>query len=230
VRIAANSSIGLALCALAATAPATPAAAAPVAYTLRATLQLIVGTDDFELAGATLVMVATADTDDLPTETVIDLAGVTARYAPNSVSAVFSNRPGGAPDAMTTFPGLPLRASNTFASSSLSDVLGLEGGGGTFEGTEVFFGGFTAFFLDQELFPGTGVPPLPLFAPGDVGQVLVGVFEKTDRFPAYRLTDATFTAVPEPGSAVGVALGLVGLGLAGRRRAQLRAGGVLTAD
>src|SRR5215470_16750940 len=105
VRLAAHSLPRLALSTLTATAMATPAAAVPVTYTMRSTLRLIVGSDAMHLTGATMEVVATTDTDDLPVSTVGDFYSSTARYDARSVVVTFSNRPGGAPDAMVTFDG-----------------------------------------------------------------------------------------------------------------------------
>jgi hypothetical protein len=69
------------------------------------------------------------------------------------------------------------------------------------------------FFLDQNFFPGTGTPPLPLFAPADVATVASGFLGFTGG--AYTLSNRSFSAVPEPESALLVTLS-VGLMAAAR--------------
>jgi hypothetical protein len=58
----------------------------------------------------------------------------------------------------------------------------------------------------QAFFSGNGTPPLPLLSPADVTSVTTGVLF-LNSLPLYRLSNTTFTAVPEPGVNLGVVLG-----------------------
>jgi hypothetical protein len=84
--------------ALAGAALAAPAVAVPVVYTVQGTLSTLPGPDTLGIEGATLVVVATADTADAPVGADIDTAigYAIGSYLPASLTAAFSNRPGGA--------------------------------------------------------------------------------------------------------------------------------------
>jgi hypothetical protein len=193
---------------------AAPAAALPIVYTMEGTFVPVGETDLLSLAGARLVVVATADTDDGPVFTSSGSGLATAVYEPVGVlTATFSNRPGGAPDVVLTYTS-QFQAANRFPPGAAADAFFLFTGSATFEGNAVTMPAFTAFFSGPGFVPGTGTPPLPLFGPGDVATVAAG-FLGSDQ-GAYTLSDRSFTAVPEPGTALCVALG-VGL-LAGLRR------------
>lgn len=192
---------------------AAPAAAVPIVYTMQGSL-VPVGADSLSLAGATLVVVATADTDDGPIFTSSGSGLATATYAPASLTATFSNRPGSASDVMLTY-GSQLQAQNRFPPGTIADGFTLFSAQATFEGNLVTMPAFSVFFLDQGFFPGTGAPPLPHFAPGNVATVAGGFLSFGQ--DAYTLSNRSFTAVPEPGTALSVVVGL-GMIAAMRRR------------
>lgn len=195
---------------------AAPAAAVPIVYTMEGTLAPIGETDPLGLAGARLVLVAIADTDDGPAFTSSSGGVATATYDPQgALTATFSNRPGGAPDVVLAYTSM-LQAANFFPPGTTRDRFGLFDAPAIFEGNAVTMPAFSVFFPDQLYFPGTGTPPLPLFAPGDVATLAAG-FLGSDQ-TAYLISNSSFTAVPEPGTALSVALGLGLLAVVRRRR------------
>jgi len=196
-------------------ASAGPSAATPIVYTLQGTFVPVGGSDGLGLAGATLVVVATADTGDAPATTSSGSGFALGSYAPASLTASFSNRPGSAPDVMLTYAS-QIQAINRFSPGTTADGLMLESAQATFEGTAVSMPAFSVFFLDQGFFPGAGVPPLPLFAPGDVASVPAGFLSGSGS--AYTFSNRSVTAVPEPGAVLAVGVGLGMLAIVRRRR------------
>jgi len=145
--------------------------------------------------------------------------------AAHSVTASFSNRPGGAPDVVLSLIGLLESANAVPSQTSFPDTFSLLTNATTFEGTDVSVGRFTASFRDQGFFAGTGVPPVPLFAPDDLASQVVGLVREFGRSPVCFATNVTLTAVPEPAS---LGLALVGLAVLARwRRVRERASGHL---
>jgi hypothetical protein len=215
MRFASRRFVHLGAAVLVGAALAVPAAAVPIVYTMQGTLLPVGESDSLNLAGARLVVVATADTDDAPAGTTGGSGLAAATYDPASLTATFSSRPGGAPEVMLAYAS-QLQALNRFSPGTTADGFGLFSAATTFEGTEVVMPAFSVFFLDQTFFPGTGAPPLPLFAPGNVASVAGGFLSGGGS--AYTLGDRSATAVPEPGAALGIVLDLGMLAVTGRRR------------
>lgn len=188
---------------------ATPAAASPIAYTMEGTFGFGGEGDPLSLVGARLVIVAVADSEDAPAFTSNATGLATATFLPLDLVATISNRPGGAPDVALDYAG-QLQAQNFFPPGSTRDNFRLFAAPAIFEGTAVTMPEFAVFFPNQAYFPGTGTPSLPLFAPGDVQTLAAGFLGFSQG--AYLLSDRSFTAVPEPGAALLVALsvGLMG--------------------
>ncbi len=202
---------------------AAPAGAIPVVYTAGGNLSAsAAGGDSIQLNFSTVQITLFADTDDAPTGTTSSLNSIEARYQPSSGTVTFTDRPGGAPDL--TVPYVPnLITVNEFAPSASVDSFALDDGStDAVPGTSRYFvGGFRVQFIDASFFPGTEAGPLPTF---DVigGVVVFGVFYDLDHVALYTLNDpyARVDVVPEPGTALLVALGVVGL--LARRAAQMR--------
>ncbi|MEX2208899.1 MAG: PEP-CTERM sorting domain-containing protein [Myxococcota bacterium] len=195
---------------------AAPAAATPIVYTIEGTFGFIGEGDPLSLAGARLVMVAITDTDDGPIFTSSGSGIATATFDPRgALTATFSNRPGSAPDVVLSYVS-QVQALNRFPPGTTADGFMLFQAAAIFEGNAVTMPAFSVFFLDQNFFPGTGTPSLPLFAPSDVAIVAGGFLGSAQG--AYTFSDRSFSAVPEPGTALLVALGLGMLAVVRRRR------------
>lgn len=195
---------------------ASPAAASPITYTMEGTFGFVGTGDPLSLNGARLAIVAIADTGVGPvfTSSVSGLSSAT--YAPQfDVTATFSNRPGGAPDVVLAYASM-LQSVNQFPPATVRDAFMFFDAPATFESNSVTMPAFSVFFFGQGYFPGSGTPPLPLFAPADVEIIAAGFLASSHG--AYILSNRTFTAVPEPASALGVALGLGLLAVVRRRR------------
>ena len=193
---------------------AAPAAAAPITYTMQATLAFGGAGDPLSLNGARLVIAAILDTEVAPPFTGTGSGLATATYQPQ-LAASFSNRPGVAPDVVLTYTAL-LQVANQFSPSSTRDSLRLLEDSALFEGNSVTMPAFSVFFFGQGYFPGTGTPPLPLFAPTDVQTLAAGILASSQG--SYLLSDRSFTAVPEPGTALSVVVGLAIIAAMRRRR------------
>jgi hypothetical protein len=201
MRVASRLLVSLGTAVLTVSSLAPRADALPVVYTGQGTLALLSGTDALGLDGATLVVVATADTGDAPAATTSDLGLEVGHYDPATLTATFSNRPGGAPDVMLSYAS-QLNAANRFL-GALSDSFFLASDNASFGGTSIVMPFFAVTFLSQGYFPGVGVPSLPLFAPADLASLSTGSLNAPTA--GYGLSSVSFTAtVPEPGVAVGV--------------------------
>jgi hypothetical protein len=198
---------------------AQPASAVPVLYTAGGTLSAsAAGGDTIHLNFSTVRITLSADTSDAPTGTTSGANSLEARYRPSSGSLIFTNRPGGAPDLTISYAP-DLITMNEFAPSAMADSFALDQG--TTDGvpgtSQYYVGGLRVSFLDASFFPGMGPGPLPTF---DVtgGTVVFGVFYDLDHVALYTLNNpfVSVDVVPEPGTALLMALGVVGL-LAARR-------------
>ena len=200
---------------------APEAAAVPVVYTAGGQLSAsAAGGDTIQINFSTVRLVLAADTADTPVAMSTGGNSVEARYRPSSGSLIFSNRPGGAPDL--TIPYLPdLVTVNELAPSTTPDTFELDKGStdAVPRTSKFFVGGFRVSFLDASFFPGSDPGPLPTF---DVtgGAVVFGFFYDQDHFALYTLSTpfVTVDVVPEPGTALLVALGLAALTTARPRR------------
>jgi hypothetical protein len=193
---------------------AAPAQAIPVVYTAGGTLSAAGGGGDpIGLNFSTVRIMLFADTGDAPTGTTGGPSSIEAHYQPTSGSLSFTNRPRGAPDL--TVPYAPdLITVNEFAPSASPDTFAIDDGttDGVPGSSQYYVGGLRVSFLDASFFPGMGAGALPTF---DVtgGTVVFGVFYDLDHVALYTLNDpfVSVDVVPEPGTALLVALGLVGL-------------------
>ena len=205
-------------------AVARPAQAVQVVYTAGGVLGAGTAGDAIRLNGSTVRITLFADTTDAPVSTSSAPGSTQARFHPSSGLLEFTNRPAGSPDLAIGYTP-DLVTANEFAPSLAPDAFSIAPGstqgvtGGTF-----LVPGFGVAFLDGSFFPGIGAAALPLFTAADLapGVTLNGVFTDVPRASTYPLSGAFLSVaiVPEPATALLLALGLAAL--AARRRHALR--------
>jgi hypothetical protein len=206
------------------TLAAAPALAIPVVYTAGGTLGAQGGgTDPIQVAFSTVRITLVADTADTPTGTTSTATSIEARYAPASGTLAFTNRPGGAPDLTISYTP-DLVTTNVFAPSSTPDAFAIDDGStlNVPGSPEFFVAGFQVDFIVATFFPGTGPGSLPDF---DVtgGVVVFAIFYDLGRSALYPLNNPFFSAdaaVPEPGTALLLGVGVAGLLARAVRRAR----------
>jgi hypothetical protein len=199
------------------------ASASPVTYTFQGTLNFLAGTDTQLLNGATLTIIATADTLQAPVQTPFGSGFQHARYTPVSLTASVSNRPGGASNQTFSYTS-QLVTANAFAPAGSADFFFLDSASvNASPFGSIFMPAFQATFTSQTFFGGTAPAALPSFTSADVASIHTGNLTSTNRF-AFSVIGATVSAqvqsVPEPSTGVAIGVGLLVVAL--RRRSLLR--------
>jgi hypothetical protein len=194
------------------------AVAGPVTYTFQGTLNLLSGVDSLLLNGATLTILATADTLQAPVQTPVGMGFQKAKYTPASLTASVTNRPGGGV-AQTFSYSAQLVTSNHFAPSGHIDGFTLDGASTTSPFGLLWMPSFQINFTSQNLFAGTDSGALPSFASADVANIQAGTLTNFNKFTFSVISpraSAQVQSVPEPSTAIAIGIGL--LVVAARRR------------